>query len=78
MQSYLSGRNDAKRTGATPPPAPQMTALARVTQSQRQEHAQHGQPEVECVKQGNRVTRIIVTCGCGERIEIDCVYPDGV
>lgn len=29
---------------------------------------------VECVREGDRVSRIIVTCGCGERIEIDCLY----
>ncbi|NDC73702.1 hypothetical protein EBZ70_00085 [bacterium] len=29
---------------------------------------------VECVRQGDRVIRIIVTCACGERIEVDCLY----
>jgi hypothetical protein len=32
---------------------------------------------VECVKQGDKVTRLIVTCTCGERIEIECIYPAG-
>ena len=31
-------------------------------------------PAVECVKQGDRVTHLVVTCTCGERIEIDCLY----
>ncbi len=30
--------------------------------------------QVECVRQGDKITRLIVTCGCGERIEIDCLY----
>jgi hypothetical protein len=34
-------------------------------------------PSVECVKQGDKIVRLIVTCGCGERIEIDCMYPAG-
>ena len=34
-----------------------------------------GVPTVECVKQGDKVVRLIVTCSCGERIEIDCLYP---
>jgi hypothetical protein len=34
-------------------------------------------PTVECVKQGDKVTRLIVTCACGERIEIECLYPAG-
>lgn len=32
------------------------------------------QPSVECVKQGDKVTHLVVTCACGERIEIDCLY----
>lgn len=31
---------------------------------------------VECVKQGDKVVRLIITCTCGERIEVDCLYPD--
>ena len=34
-------------------------------------------PSVETVKQGDKVVRLIVTCACGERIEIDCLYPVG-
>jgi hypothetical protein len=34
-------------------------------------------PTIECVKQGDKVARIIVTCACGERIEIECLYPAG-
>lgn len=32
-------------------------------------------PSVETVKEGDKVVRLIVTCACGERIEIDCLYP---
>lgn len=34
-------------------------------------------PQIDCVRQGDRVTRLVVTCGCGERIEIDCLYAPG-
>ena len=34
-------------------------------------------PSVEAVKQGDKVVRLVVTCACGERIEIDCLYPVG-
>ena len=30
---------------------------------------------VECVKVGSKVTRLIVTCACGSRIEVECLYP---
>jgi hypothetical protein len=40
-------------------------------------HAIRPTPEVDVVKQGDKVTRIVITCTCGERIEIDCLYPAG-
>jgi hypothetical protein len=35
-------------------------------------------PSVETVKEGDKVVRLIVTCSCGERIEVDCLYPAGI
>lgn len=33
--------------------------------------------QVDVVKEGGKVVRLIVTCGCGERVEIDCLYAAG-
>lgn len=30
---------------------------------------------VEVVKEGDKVVRLIVSCVCGERVEIECLYP---
>ncbi len=47
-------------------------ALSRASQ------ANHGSDVlIETVKEGEKVVRLIVTCSCGERIEIDCLYPPG-
>ncbi len=32
---------------------------------------------VEAIKEGERVTKLIVTCKCGEKIEILCAYAPG-
>ncbi len=32
---------------------------------------------VEVVKEGDKVVRLIVSCVCGERVEIECLYPPG-
>lgn len=32
---------------------------------------------VEVVKEGDKVVRLIVSCVCGERIEIECLYSPG-
>lgn len=34
-------------------------------------------PTVEVVKEGDKVVRLVITCLCGERIEVDCLYPAG-
>jgi hypothetical protein len=34
----------------------------------------HGQASVEAIKDGTKVSKLIVTCSCGERIEILCAY----
>lgn len=39
--------------------------------------AEHGSPEIECIRDGDRIISILIRCSCGERIEIDCVYPEG-
>jgi hypothetical protein len=33
--------------------------------------------QVEVVKEGGKVVRLIVMCACGERVEIDCLYAAG-
>ncbi len=32
---------------------------------------------VEVVKEGDKVVRLVVTCVCGERVEIECLYSAG-
>ena len=34
-------------------------------------------PHIDIVKQGDKIVRIVVTCPCGERTEIECLYPPG-
>jgi hypothetical protein len=33
--------------------------------------------QIEIVKEGDKVARLIITCSCGERIEVECLYPAG-
>ena len=59
------------------------TQLLRVTHNpiavaaQGGTHAAHAGANVETVKQGDKIVRLIVTCSCGERIEVECLYPAG-
>lgn len=77
MKPFLSGRAQV--------PSANLQACTGVSPSEAVAHAlahKHskdsgGGPSVETVKQGDKIVRLIVTCSCGERIEIDCLYPAG-
>jgi len=69
MKHYLHGRVQIPEEAlATPPPPADGLRVAPFTNSA-------SSPNIEVVKQGEKVTRLIVTCACGERIEIECLYP---
>jgi len=69
MKHYLHGRIQIpeEALGAPPPPVNGLRIAPFATAQ--------GSPNIEVVKQGEKVTRLIVTCTCGERIEIECLYP---
>lgn len=81
MNSFLQG----KKSLSTPPLRP-LAAPAGTVGLSAASAAIHGKsgaacaqahPTVEVVKEGDKVTRLIVVCSCGERIEIECLYPAG-
>ena len=71
-----SGRKSApvRRPGAAraagPPQA--LAALGAHPRPSRRPAA-----NIEVVKEGDKVVRLVVTCSCGERMEIECIYPAG-
>jgi hypothetical protein len=71
MKSFLQGKKSSDvrplRTGNSNSPLPS-SGLVRPACTG---------PGVEAIKQGDKVMRLIVTCACGERIEVDCLYPAG-
>lgn len=77
MKPFLSGRpqHDQPSLGRE---AAGPGGLARLHQAHSAEAggaSPAAGPSVECVKQGDKVVRLIITCTCGERIEVDCLYP---
>ena len=79
MNSFLQG----KKTFSGPPLRPvtagvkPSVAPASVAHSAADKSCGTGQPTVEVIKEGDKVVRLIVVCSCGERVEIDCLYPAG-
>lgn len=79
MNSFLQGR----KTLTVPPlrtvaPSVLPTASASSTATPRPKAASECSgttPTVEVVKEGDKVVRLVVVCTCGERVEIECLYP---
>ena len=81
MKSFLSDRERLPIKPLVLPPATDGLAIGSVVRPKAAPKAggcaQPSAAQVETVKQGDKIVRLIVTCGCGERIEIDCLYPAG-
>lgn len=76
MKPFLSGRTHV--TATTLQPVAGLGAAEAVARA-ASNHAHAGAaPAVEIIKEGDKIVRLVVTCTCGERIEIDCVYPAGI
>lgn len=80
MDSFLSGR---EKVGDQPKPS-ELTDTggglgdfqlnAKVDSSQLEEVCGESGSRVSYLSEGGRVTKIIVTCDCGQVTEIDCKY----
>jgi hypothetical protein len=74
MKPFLSGRPQVQASNLQPIAG--FSAAQAVAQANAQKHTKESaNVAVETVKQGDKIVRLIVTCSCGERIEIDCLYP---
>lgn len=80
MNSFLHGKKSlsvAPLRGLTATHLPNSTAVSTSPRPAPSADAHAGAPSVELVKEGDKVVRIVVVCTCGERVEIDCLYPAG-
>lgn len=78
MNSFLQGKKILSiaplRPMSTAAPAIQPAAGVK-THASSNACAGGSQPTVEVIKEGDKVVRLIVVCSCGERVEIECLYP---
>jgi hypothetical protein len=73
MKSFLNGKKSLGACALRSPHAP-APASAHGHVKPAPSAAPAG-AHVEVVKQGDKVVRLIVSCSCGEKIEVDCLYP---
>lgn len=83
MNSFLQGKKTLLVPPLRPmaPPPAGIAAAATAPASARPNSAKSvacdAHPTVEVVKEGDKVVRLVVVCSCGERVEIECLYPGG-
>ena len=80
MKSFLQGRKTLavaplRPVTVAPPAAAAAAASLRAASAAAATSGSHHQ--VDVVKEGDKIVRIVVTCSCGERTEIECLYPVG-
>jgi hypothetical protein len=82
MKSFLEGRQVVSRSGLPVSRASSQLpslgvdaagAAAPAGTSPTPKHV-HGEKKIETVEVDGIVQKIIVTCGCGEKIEVHCGY----
>jgi hypothetical protein len=72
MNPFLQGRKNATMAGLTA--ARPASTGAQLPGMVRSAQARRPSPSVDVVKEGDKVVRLIVTCSCGEKTEIECLY----
>ncbi len=75
MKSFLQGKNILD---ASPLRAPHVASSLRSPTACAVALVSGPSPQVDIVKQGDKIVRLIITCSCGERTEIECLYAPGL
>jgi hypothetical protein len=75
MKSFLEG----KKAAASPALSSPQTDSAPVLSSFGRSGSAGSCPAhtLEVIKEGDRIVRLVITCSCGEKTEVDCIYPLG-
>lgn len=82
MNSFLQGKKILKTEALTRPTTAPATVPRVVAGKPARPHAHPASAgpataHVEVIKEGDKVVRLLVTCVCGERVEVECLYPAG-
>jgi hypothetical protein len=80
MNSFLQGKKILSVAPLRPMAAPAASlapAAGAAPRAPSPKLCAGAQPTVEVIKEGDKVVRLVVVCTCGERVEIECLYPGG-
>jgi hypothetical protein len=71
MKSFLNGKRSLGAVALRSPHAPAPVSSHGHVKPAPSAASHH----VEVIKQGDKVVRLVVHCTCGEKIEVECLYP---
>jgi hypothetical protein len=72
MRPFLQGKKTLPTPALHAPTPKSMLPLTGVVSPAAGSH-----PNIEVVKEGEKVVRLVITCVCGERMEVECLYRPG-
>ena len=75
MKPFLDGKKPSGRSLCTLPSS--VVASAPSPLVSRPAKSGMASTVIEAVKEGDKVIRLVITCACGERMEVECLYPPG-
>ncbi len=71
MKPYLQGRkSNSTNSLSMGPSSRSVTPIAGLVHPA----PANARPNIEAVKEGDKVVRLVITCACGERMEVECLY----
>jgi hypothetical protein len=81
MRSFLSGRAgvavlDSPHSAEVEKPSG-LSLLASAAELTSAAAPKAGASSIQCVREGDVIKKLIVTCECGKIVEIDCQYTTG-
>jgi hypothetical protein len=76
MKPFLHGKMNLGATGARSLATVTVSPLRTALRSP-EEREGPATPIIDVIKEGDKVVRLVITCACGERMEVECIYPAG-
>lgn len=78
MQNFLEGRSVLRARPLAANEADGFTPFSRAVLPEAptpgEEEHEHDAPQIDLVEENGRIEKIIVTCSCGRRTELECSY----
>ena len=75
MKSFLEGKKSIA-LGALRPPS-SVGGSAPKTGGDALAASVPASPTIETIKEGDKIVRLVITCVCGQRVEVECLYQAG-